>query len=509
MKPFRRLSQKFRLFFERFKIAKNAGVVLVAQIVCQGLLLVYVAFLARYVGADGIGKISIANTLNGLLILIVAPGFTTLLVRDIAARHEQSGNYLANMLWIKFSLGLIFILVTQLVSRLVNYPSYTIAVITIYSLIYFIDSLGSLFVSMFQAFERMEFEAAGQALQTVLNVTLSLVAIYLHLSLLIICLISLLAVAFKLLFFVLFSKKSLTGFAYRINFKFSQNLLTASFPFGGLIILATIKLQSGPFILSLFKQESEVGLFSAANSMITMLLYLPIAVSSAIYPVFSKFAVSSRSDLEKIYKLYFQYILMLGFAFGIGTILVGGKFILLIYGPNFQGAIPTLQILGVFLFTLVGYSNGPLLKVIGRQHFLMWTEGMAVLAQILLTFLLGPLLGANGVAISFVIAGFGTFIVHSRAAHQYFGLNFPWMIIGKVAFTTSIMGLAVFILLSVGVSWPLIVFFLAPLIYASVARWIGLIRRADLIELAGASSTQTYPAKKPDEFSMEEYKVIV
>ena len=88
--------------FRESIVAKNTSVLLAGQIFSRVLQIFYVAALARYIGADGIGKISTATALNGMLILLVAPGITTLLIRDVASNRKLVTTYLGNMLFIRF-----------------------------------------------------------------------------------------------------------------------------------------------------------------------------------------------------------------------------------------------------------------------------------------------------------------------------------------------------------------------------------------------------------------------
>jgi len=462
------------------RIAKNASTLILGQIVSRALGIFYVAALARYVGAEGIGKISTATALNGLLVLVVGPGLDTLLVRDVAADEQRSRTYVSNMLILRGLLGVPFVLLTVAVARAARYPGDTVAIILLYTLVYLFDKLGEILASLFRAFERMEYDAGSQIVQDLINISLCLLAIHLRQSLLAIVSVSVLAHACKLLLMMALSHHHFGCPRLTSNFNTIKRLLISSVPFGVLLILHTLQAQSGTFILSLYHTADTVGIYSAAHSLITMLLLLPLAFSTAIFPTFSKLYAHARDDLQRFYQVCYKCLLLVGFPLGLGTMLLGDKVILLIYGDGFEGSAIVLMILAAFLFTLVGYSNGPLLNAAGKQRFFAWTQGLAVCANVLLCLLLVPTWGPVGAAIAFVLSGVSTFLVHSIACHRLLGLSVPWFTMGKVLLATSLMGLVVSISLSSGVPWLAAVFVVAPSIYGLAILWLGLVTREEL-----------------------------
>lgn len=467
------------------RVAKNASALILGQIVSRTLGIFYVAALARYVGAEGIGKISTATALNGLLVLVVGPGLETLLVRDVAADDRRSGTYVSNMLLLRGLLGVPFILLTVAVARAAQYPGDTVAIIYVYILVYLFDRFSEILGSVFRAFERMEYDAGSQIVQDVVNISLSLLVIYLRQSLLAIVLVSALAHACKLLLMMALLNGRFVRPRLAISFSTSKRLLISSLPFGVLLILHTLQAQTGTFVLSLSHPADTVGIYSAAHSLITMLLFLPLAFSTAIFPTFSRLYVHARHDLQRFYQVCYKCLLLVGFPLGLGTMLVRDKVISLIYGDGFEGSATVLMILAVFLFTLVGYSNGPLLNAAGKQRFFAWSQGLAVCANAVLCVLLVPTCGPVGAAIAFVLSGIGTFFVHSIACHRLLCLSVPWLTMGKVLLATLLMGLVVSISLWSGVPWLVAVFIVAPSAYGLAILWLGLVTREELRLLAG------------------------
>jgi O-antigen/teichoic acid export membrane protein len=493
--------QQLARSFQRKKIAKNAAILLLSEILMRGLSIFYIAALARYIGTRGIGQISTATALTGMLVLVIAPGLNTLLVRDVAADHDKVGAYVLHSLFIKFLLSVPFFLLVLLVSFWAGYPAETLPIIYIYMVINILQSAQSTFTAAFQAFERMEYEALSGILMTLVNVTFSLLSIYFGLPLLVIVLCSLAAYLCQTTFMGLVLWFRLVRPKLVLNLELAKKLLMDSLPFGVLLILFAVKSQSGALILSLYRSQADVGVYSAANAMIGLLLYVPIAISTAIFPAFSRLASRSAQDLKHFYQLNFKLLLLIGFPLGLGTMLVGEKIMLLIYGDDFAESVTVLRILAIYLLTLVGYSNGPLLKTIGKQNFLVWTEILAVAGNVLLSIWFVQSWGPAGVAWAFVAMGLFTFIAHSLACHFWLHIGLPWDVTLKAAVSTIVMGFAVYFSMQAGLPWLIATILVAPAVYLLCILFFQLAPRSELSFLASAE------LHNPDKLQLEKKAV--
>jgi O-antigen/teichoic acid export membrane protein len=479
--------------FARHKIARNTSVMMFAQLSGRFLTLFYVAALARYVGKVGIGQISTATTVNGILVLIVGPGLSTLLTRDVASDFNKAGTYLTNTFFLRLLLGLPFLIIVGIVSHVAGYPPDTIAIIYVYTAVYLIDALTEIVAATFQAYEHMEYVGGSEIARNLINVILSLIGIYLQWSLLAIALMSVVAVVCKLGILLAILSARFVRPRISLDFNLSKALLFSSAPFGVLLILHTGRSLFGTFIISLYYPAEVVGIYSAATFLIIVLQMIPGSFSKAIFPNFSSLHVHAPADLRRFYQICYKYLLVIGFPLGLGTMMVGDKAIMLIYGEEFASSAPVIRILGLFLFTIVGYSNGPLLNATGRQTFFAWTEGTAIGMNILLSILLVPEWGPIGAAMALVASGIGTFFVHSTACHRQLDLSLPWRTMGKTLLATLAMGIAIYFSLHWNIPWLLIVFPIAPLVYGAAILALRIVNQDELRLLAGGAPTTRQP----------------
>jgi O-antigen/teichoic acid export membrane protein len=467
------------------RIVKNTSLLLLSQIGSRVLTMIYIAALARYIGPDGIGKISTAIALNGFMVLMLAPGLEQFLIREVAGDTDKATVYVNNMVASRLFLGIPFLVLAAIVSNVGPYSADMIPIICIYALVYLLDNLGEIFTSLFRAFQRMEYDAGTQVVRDLINFSLSLLAIYFRLSLLAIVLMSLVAQICKLLLQLALSYHRFIRPKSVISLGTMKSLIVSSLPFGGLVVLYTLQGQLGTLVLSFCHPPKTVGTFTAANTLVTTLMLMPATLSVAILPAFSRLYVHAPGDLAHYYALACKYLFILGFPVGLGTMLVGDQVIFLIYGRGFEGSTIVIRILAFFLFTFVSYCNSPLLYAAGQERFLTKSLALGVCGYGLLCILLIPSWGAIGAAIAFVTMSLVTTSVFFVACHRLLRLSLPWIMMGKVTVATSLMGLITSIALRSGMNWLVVTLLLAPTCYIFFIFLFGLVRREEIQSLAG------------------------
>ena len=150
------------------RIAKNTGVLLLSQIVSYILGFFYVVYAARYLGAAGFGILSFALAFTGIFGVFTDLGLRPLTVREVARNKSLAPKYLANVSVMKIILVSITFGLIALVINLLGYPKQTIKVVYLIALSVIFGAFTGMFYSIFQAFEKMEYQSLGQILNSAL-----------------------------------------------------------------------------------------------------------------------------------------------------------------------------------------------------------------------------------------------------------------------------------------------------------------------------------------------------
>ena len=114
--------------------------------------------------------------------------------------------------------------------------------------------------------------------------------------------------------------------------------------------------------------DEVVGWYNAAYKLVLALAVISDAYYNSVFPVMSKFFVSSKESLKQTYEKSVKYMAILAVPIAVGTTLLADKIILLIFGAEYSHSIIALQILVwfmVFVFTSIGFAN--LLNSLNKQ----------------------------------------------------------------------------------------------------------------------------------------------
>ncbi|MEQ8672651.1 MAG: flippase [Aggregatilineales bacterium] len=469
----------------RYLVARNTSVLALSQIALRVVYIFYIAALARHVGSEGIGMISTATALNGLLVVFFAPGLRTLFVRDVAANPEKADTYLSNMLAIRIFLMVPFVLLSLLFAYGGAYGEDQILIIHMYTVVFITDTITEILLCVFRAWERMELEAGTEVLMQVANIVISLIGISLGWSLFAIVGVSIFSHSLRLVVTFFIVHRNYAKITFKVNFNESRTLFIVSMSFGVLWIIHTFQDQMGTFVLSQYYNAETVGIYSPAKLVISTLLMIPSAFSMAIMPAFSRLNTLDKRTLRKFYQLSYKYLMVLGFPLGVGTMIVGGTLITQIYGEEFSGSTPIIQVMAIFLFTIVGYSNGTFMNVTGQQGFYAKTQALATIFNVTLLFFIVPTYGPVGSAIAFTASGLTTFYIHSRACHNYLDIQIPWLLMGRVLFVAGLMGAALIFSIDLGLNWVIASIVVAPVTYGACLIFFRIVNMEELKILAG------------------------
>ena len=147
------------------RIAKNTGVLLISQLASYIIGFFFIMYTARYLGVAGFGILSFALAFTGIFGVFSDLGLSTLTVREVARDKSLAGKYLGNIAVMKLILVVVTFGLIALFINLLDYPEQTIMVVYLVALSVIFGAFSGMFNSVFQAYERMEYQSVGQILK--------------------------------------------------------------------------------------------------------------------------------------------------------------------------------------------------------------------------------------------------------------------------------------------------------------------------------------------------------
>ena len=151
--------------------------------------------------------------------------------------------------------------------------------------------------------------------------------------------------------------------------------------------------------------SGSVGIYSSAANLSSQLYFIPVIVCSSLFPTIVKSKDLGKSEYNKKLQKIYNFIGMISYALIIVLIPLSGFIITLLYGNNYQAAIPIFSLhLCTCLFTFQGEVRSKWIVTEGLQKLNFYARLAGLVLNVLLNFLLIPYYQGIGAAIATLIS---------------------------------------------------------------------------------------------------------
>ncbi|MCX7086158.1 MAG: flippase [Methylococcales bacterium] len=394
-----KIHQGFRRYFA------NTSWVFAEQILrmVAGLLLGF--WIARYLGPEQFGVFSYAIAFAALFSSIAKLGLDGILVRDLVKEPELRDVYLGTAFWLKLIGALLMLGIVAIVKQLTS----TDALTDLYILII---ASGAIFQSFevvdfyFQSKVLSKFVSISKMTQLLISSFLKLYFIFTGAELIYFVIVTLLdQVTLALSLFIAYRFQKLGGFYSHFDTKTAKQLLKDSWPliFSGLVIIIYMRIDQ--IMIKEMLGEREVGLFSAAVRLSEAWYFIPVIISSSLFPsIVNAKKISEELYLGRLQRLY-SVMIWLAITVALPLTFTSNFLVILLYGEAYKEAGQVLAIhiwAGVFVF--IGVASSKWFLSEGLQRHLTINAVAGAIMNIVLNLCLIPKYGICGSAIATVIS---------------------------------------------------------------------------------------------------------
>jgi O-antigen/teichoic acid export membrane protein len=393
------------------RVARNAGVLMVSQVLTWGMTFVLTIFLPRELGATAIGQLHLASSLWAVAGIMVGFGMDTLLTKAIARTPGRATALLRRSMLLRLGLYVVLFGALWLYASLAYAPG-TVTVILVIGAGSLFWQLTNAVQATLQGLERMEYISAGTVAGKAFVTVVSLVLLFMGYGVVVMAWVQAggglltLLVQGGLLRRVL---PEATGGAVA-----SGEMLRLGLPYLANGLLLTGYMQLDVVVISLLVNETVVGWYGTADRLFGTLLFIPSVFITAVFPTLARLATDEGDALKRMMRRSFDLLLWLALPMGLGMVALAGPAVRLLYGEAFAPSGPVLALFGIVLiFTYLNMLVGYFLISIDRQKEWAWVQAGALAASIPLDLLLVPWTqqqfanGAMGGAMAFIITEAG------------------------------------------------------------------------------------------------------
>ena len=411
------------------QVLSNIAWLFTDQILQMGLGLVVGLWVARYLGPTQFGLLNYAIAFVSLFSSVATMGLGTLVVRNIARDPECKNETLGTAFGLQFTGGCITLVLTVTVIALLK-PNDTLT-----RWLVGIIAAGTIF----NAFEAINFwfQSQIQSKYTVLakNSVCFLVAavriglVTIKVPLLAFAWVRLAEVALVGMAYVYFYK--LTGNKikdWQFSWDRSKELLSESWPIilSGLAIYLYSK--TDQIMLGAMNKNAELGYYAAAVKISEICDFLPMILSSSIFPKLANLRKTNYEEYLNKFQIYSDIMIFLWLGVAIPISLLSPWIVHLLYGENYakSAAVLSLYVWAQFGSNF-GVARSTYLNIEAQLRYGLYLTVVGSIFNVGLNFWLIPKYGAFGATAATLITYFYVIILVNFLIKELrpFG-NFIW-----------------------------------------------------------------------------------
>ena len=393
-------------------VGKNILVLFVSQIASMGFGFFYLILSARYLGPELFGLLTFALAFTGILGLLLDLGLNNLAVREVARDKSRANEYLSNITFIKLIMGVITFGLTVVVVHSLGYAEETIAIVYLLTLSTVFSAVTASFYVIFQSFEKMEYQSVAGILTSLLMLTGAIILIARGAGVVAFAAVTLISSALVLGYSFFICVRKFKLFNAEANLDFWWPTIRQALPFGLSSVFVTIYFWIDSLMLSLIQGNQAVGFYNAGYRLVFSLLFIPAVFSTAVFPAMSRFYISSRDSLQLMWKEFLRFMLILSIPIAVGTTLLAGRFVALIFGDGYAPSVAVLQVLIwslVFIFANATFVR--LFESANMQIVVTKITGLMVIVNVAINLVLIPKFSYVGASFAILITEFIALVI--------------------------------------------------------------------------------------------------
>lgn len=392
------------------RLLSNTFLAFLANVVVRASTSLLFIMIGRNLGPTESGVFTLGTTFFTIVFGVSALGLHELLVRELAPRRAESARYVANYLVIRVAATVLTYLLLVVTLRLVlPYSAETERVILILSLAAIPEAIFSMGQAVFEAHEMLLVPSVAGLVNGGVRILGGLwllrqgagveqVAWIVPIS-------SMVSLLFLLPPLVRLLRTRPQSQPFRLDMAFARKQLLATPGFFLLQLFLILDYQVDTFVISLMLGETQLGWYSAAQTILLAVGLMAAAFRSALYPLMSRYNQSDPAKLAVLHEKATRYMLAVSLPMAAGIAILAAPIIDLIFGNAFAPAVPVLQVaIWSIPFLFMNVPSARLLMVRNYQKQASLVTGASLLTNLVLNLLLVPSMGIVGGAVARVVA---------------------------------------------------------------------------------------------------------
>lgn len=357
-------------------ILRQSSWLIVAQILTRIISFIYSIFLARVLGVEGFGIITVAIAYFAIVSSISDLGFNRFLIREVVREKGKLDDLLWNLVFLRLTITSIIFAVFSLVLYSFDPDKFRVNVILLATLAIIPSSIAITFDGIFIALQKLQYSAISILLS---YMTTSLLGLYLvsnnfgpagAAGAIVIG-----QILYTLVLLVFLQRQKLLS-SSKLSLPLMKNAIMCSIPYGLIGVLGLIYFRIDSVLLSYLRGSYETGLYGAGYRFLESIIFIPSAFGFALFPSMVKLHDSDKQQLKSV---YFKSLKLLGL-FGLGIFLF--YFFILpeiikILLPDYRESLEVIKILA-FSIPFIFLATPGVQVLLSSEKYLKTVIGLSI-----------------------------------------------------------------------------------------------------------------------------------
>jgi len=490
------------------RVAKGTFIILIDYIIVNVFGIIYGISIGRLLGPNGYGIVATAMAFFNIFVYLASFGIPPSIVRFVSKYVAlKKLDTVRRFLIISFKYLLIFALALSatliifagpIATNVYHDPKLTVA-LRMAGLMVLPGVFLPGFLSAFQGFQRMKYHLFTESFYAIARVPLALVFIFAgyYATGAIAGTLAGLSLACVLGFFLLLRLLPKGEQKVIKSHDISKEIISFSIPNWLTSIAGVVLLSYGTIWLGYVVKLQEVGYYSSALLIASLLPGIAGATSTALFPAISGlWTLGDKENFASSVRLSIKFIFTLLIPLVVGTAIFSEFILRLIFGTNFIAGGQVLRILSVAVLPMSMNSlNVTILAGIGRPGICAKIYLIAVILAVAVITPLAWFYGIVGAAVGFLMAQIVIFCLTTIFVKKLTGLAHTLQVLWKPAVAACVMLVPILLLRLVTTNLIEAIFIgvFGFLVYAFAFIKLGGVEKSDVALLRQISSDMGEP----------------
>lgn len=397
--------------FMKNKTVRNASWLIGGRIVHVILSFVIGLLSARYLGPNNYGLINYAAAYCTFFASFCTLGINSLIIKNFIDKPNEEGETIGTTLVLRLISSILsMISIVGIVFIVDGNEPVTLAVVALYclSLIFHVfDTFNYWFqaklLSKYYAIATLVSYLIASAYRVVLLITGKSTQWFAIANSVDYCIVAVLLLAFY---------KLNGGPKLSFSIKKAKELLSVSFSYILSGLMVAIYGATDKLMLKQMLDETSVGYYSLASSISVMWVFILSAIIDSMKATIMKYHNEDKAMYEKMNRKLYALIFYLSFFASLFIMIVAPLFIKIVYGEAYMPSVTPLRIVVWYVaFSYLGVARDIWIICEKKQKYLKFLYLGSAALNVVLNYIMIPIIGVSGAAIATVLTQFSTIFI--------------------------------------------------------------------------------------------------